>query len=328
MQIINGLHQIKTSMLRPHLPYVMCYVFEDHSGKITLFDTGFGTDTAFEELKNGLHDIGYQILDIENIIISHSHPDHMGMLDRIREVNPNFNLIMSKKEYNWLITRQNRDWQSLGNQWLQKHGMSIDEINNSKQDLQWKNVEWPQLKNPTLVNDLDNLIFGEWDFQFLDTPGHTIGHLCVYEENKKIMLTGDHVLPHISPNVSVDFEGKNNESLIQYIDSLEKIKNYKTNIVLPAHEFGFKNLKQRIDELLIHHQERLKEHLILFEDQPMTAIDVARQITWNTGSFDNFNLMMKRSAVGETIAHLEYLVAKNSLEKINGGHKQVVWSLP
>ena len=56
MQIINGLHQIKTSMLRPHLPYVMCYVFEDHSGKITLFDTGFGTDTAFEELKNGLHD--------------------------------------------------------------------------------------------------------------------------------------------------------------------------------------------------------------------------------------------------------------------------------
>ncbi len=46
------------------------------------------------------------------------------------------------------------------------------------------------------------------------------------------------------------------------------------------------------------------------------------------GHFDNFNLMMKRSAVGETIAHLEYLVAHNSLDKINGGHKQVVWSLP
>ena len=142
------------------------------------------------------------------------------------------------------------------------------------------------------------------------------------------MLTGDHVLPHISPNVSVDFEGKNNESLIQYINSLEKLENYETDIVLPAHEFSFKNLNQRINELIMHHQERLNEHLILFKDKSMTAVDVAREISWNTGSFDNFNLMMKRSAVGETVAHLEYLVAKNSLEKINGGHKQIVWALP
>ena len=328
MQIINDLHQIKTSMIRPHLPYVMCYVFEDRSGKVTLFDTGFGTEIAFKELKNQLNNIGYQFSDIENIIISHTHPDHMGMLGRIREVNPNFNLIISEKEYNWLNSRQNRDWQLLGNQWLQKHGMSLEEIDNSKQDTQWKNIEWPELNNPTLVNDLDIFKFGEWEFKFLDTPGHTIGHLCMYEVNKKIMLTGDHVLPHISPNVSVDFEGKNNESLIQYINSLEKLENYETDIVLPAHEFSFKNLNQRINELIMHHQERLNEHLILFKDKSMTAVDVAREISWNTGSFDNFNLMMKRSAVGETVAHLEYLVAKNSLEKINGGHKQIVWALP
>ena len=87
MQIIKGLHQIKTSMLRPHLPYVMCYVFENHSGRITLFDTGFGTDTAFNELKDGLSNIGYSFSDVENIIISHTHPDHMGMLTKIKEEN-------------------------------------------------------------------------------------------------------------------------------------------------------------------------------------------------------------------------------------------------
>ena len=328
MQIIKGLHQIKTSMLRPHLPYVMCYVFENNSGKITLFDTGFGTDTAFNELKDGLSNIGYRFSDVENIIISHTHPDHMGMLTKIKEENSKFNLILSEKEFNWFDSRQNRDWQSLGNQWLQKHGMSLDEINNSENDMQWKSIDWPKLDQPNLVNDADVLKFGEWEFKFIDTPGHTIGHLCVYESKNKIMLTGDHVLPHISPNVSVDFEGKNNESLIQYIHSLEKIEDYETALVLPAHEFSFKNLKQRVRELVSHHHERLNEHLELFTDKSMTAVNVARQISWNTGHFDNFNLMMKRSAVGETIAHLEYLVAHNSLDKINGGHKQVVWSLP
>tara|TARA_X000001036_G_C20511801_1_gene738425 strand:- start:216 stop:974 length:759 start_codon:yes stop_codon:yes gene_type:complete len=252
----------------------------------------------------------------------------MGMLTKIKEENSKFNLILSEKEFNWLDSRQNRDWQLLGNQWLQKHGMSLDEINNSENDMQWKSIDWPTLDQPNLVNDSDILKFGEWEFKFIDTPGHTIGHLCMYETKNKIMLTGDHVLPHISPNVSVDFEGKNNEALIQYIHSLQKIEDYETELVLPAHEFSFKNLKQRVRELVDHHHERLNEHLELFTDQSMTAVDVARQISWNTGHFDNFNIMMKRSAVGETIAHLEYLVANNSLDKINGGHKQVVWSLP
>jgi len=305
----------------------MCYVFQDDSGKITLFDTGFGTDLAFEELKSSLNSIGCSLTNIENIIISHAHPDHLGMVERIREENPNFNLIISETEFQWSNNRQNKNWQEIGNQWLQKHGMSLSELKNSDQDMQWKNIKWPKLDGASLVNDSDILNFGNWQFKFIDTPGHTVGHLCVYEKTEKIMLTGDHILPHISPNVSVDFEGKNNEALIKYIDSLQKLIDYETNIVLPAHEFSFKNLKQRIQELIDHHQNRLHEHLGLFSDQPLSAVDVARKISWNTGHFDDFSLMMKRSAIGETVAHLELLVVNRSLEKINGGHKEVIWSL-
>jgi|TARA_B110000116_G_scaffold269164_1_gene284574 glyoxylase-like metal-dependent hydrolase (beta-lactamase superfamily II) len=327
MQVINGLHQIKTSMVRPHLPYVMSYVFEDNNGGITLFDTGFGTDKATSDLEKGLNEIGYSINDIDNIIISHAHPDHIGMIDRIRKKNKHFILIMSKIEFEWVNSRKSRNWQAIGNAWLAKHGMSLVEIDSSEQDSQWKNIEWPQLKEAAVINDADTMQYGPWSFEFIHTPGHTIGHICLYEKNNKLLLTGDHVLPHISPNVSVDFEGKNSDALIQYMNSLKKVLNFETNIVLPAHEFAFKNLSERVNELLQHHKDRLTEHMNSFSSTPMTAVEVARKVSWNTGDFDNFNLMMKRSAVGETVAHLELLVFNNQLAKINGGHKEVIWTL-
>ncbi|MDG1989981.1 MAG: MBL fold metallo-hydrolase [Dehalococcoidia bacterium] len=327
MQVINGLHQIKTSMIRPHLPYVMSYAFEDKNGGVTLFDTGFGTDNATLELENGLNEIGYSLDSINNIIISHAHPDHIGMIDRIRKKNKHFNLIMSSVEYGWVNSRKSRNWQEIGNAWLSKHGMSADEIANSQQDSQWKNIEWPSLQDAEVVNDADTMEYGPWSFEFIHTPGHTIGHICLYERNNKFLLTGDHILPHISPNVSVDFEGKNSDALIKYMGSLKKVLNFETKLVLPAHEFAFKNLSERVNELLQHHEDRLKEHIHSFSSKPMTAVEVAREVSWNTGNFNNFNLMMKRSAIGETVAHLELLVANNQLVKINGGHKEVIWNL-
>ena len=327
MQIIDDLHQFKTSMIRPQLPYVMSYLFEDQNEGLTLFDTGFGTDQAYNELKISLQKLGYQISDLSRVIISHAHPDHIGMVGKIRQDNSDFKLIMSKDEYEWINSRKDRDWQKIGNDWMEQHGLSIEEINASKEDSIWKNIEWPDLSPDLLVVDADKLLIGKWSFQFISTPGHTKGHICLYEKNYKLMLTGDHVLPHISPNVSVDFQGKHLNALVNYINSLKKMLSFDTDIVLPAHEYAFTDLEERVNELLLHHKNRLSEHLAIFNDGSLTAAEVAKKISWNTGSFDGFNLMMKRSAIGETVAHLEYLVTDNALVKINGGHKEVNWQL-
>lgn len=345
MEIVRGLHQLKTPMTSPALPYIMPYVFEGNDG-ISLFDAGYGTPEASDALTRQLAVLGYEPKHIRRLIISHAHPDHLGMAGWVKEQSPDCELVMLAREWQWIVDRwlDNDGWTKLSDQWLVRHGVPQEEIDeahaqgnlapnspNAKQAAtggsNGKDAGASAARRPSMRFDIEPevkledgevLEFDGWSLRAVWTPGHTPGHLCMYETKHRLMFTGDHVLPHISPNVSLHADQEGTSPLSDFRHSLQKVADFDTAAALPAHEFTIPDLKQRCAVLLHHHDDRLEEVRDAIGDDTASAREVSQRVKWNTGPFDDFNIFMKRSALGETLSHLRLLEDEGRVRRIEG----------
>jgi glyoxylase-like metal-dependent hydrolase (beta-lactamase superfamily II) len=151
------------------------------------------------------------------------------------------------------------------------------------------------------------------------TPGHSPGHICFYERTQRVILTGDHVLPSITPNVGLHPQQLGNP-LGDYLASLKRLEPLEVDDVLPAHQHSFKDLRTRLRELAEHHYERLDEMLAIVGDGHASGYDVASAVVWTIGTFDSFSPWMRRAAISETLAHLEYAVQEGRLRQVREGN--------
>jgi glyoxylase-like metal-dependent hydrolase (beta-lactamase superfamily II) len=134
-----------------------------------------------------------------------------------------------------------------------------------------------------------------------------MGHTCLYEPNKKILVAGDHILIDITPNIQC-WSDKDNH-LKHYLASLDKVHKLQVDLVLPGHRRLIDNHRARIEELKKHHAGRLDEVLAILNNGPMSAYAIASQMTWDIDCerWDQFPVAQKWFATGEALAHLRYL---------------------
>jgi glyoxylase-like metal-dependent hydrolase (beta-lactamase superfamily II) len=131
--------------------------------------------------------------------------------------------------------------------------------------------------------------------------------MCLYEPDKKIFVSGDHILNDITPNIQLWSDEW--DPLKEYLASLDKVYQLDIELVLPGHRGIFKNCKERIQELKRHHRNRLDEIVSILEKGKMNAFRVASKMSWDivSDSWDLFPVSQKWFATGEAIAHLKYL---------------------
>ncbi|GAF68517.1 unnamed protein product, partial [marine sediment metagenome] len=167
---------------------------------------------------------------------------------------------------------------------------------------------------------------GDYLFKCIETPGHTNGHMCLYEPSKKIFISGDHILNDITPNISLWSDEW--DPLNEYLMSLDKVYDLDVKLVLPGHRSIFKDFKGRIQELKYHHQARVGEVLSALEKGGKNAFQVAPQLSWDVTyeAWELFPTLQKWFAFGETVAHLKYLEEKGKIRREMQGQK-VVFSL-
>ncbi len=165
------------------------------------------------------------------------------------------------------------------------------------------------------VADGDSINAGDYHFLCIETPGHSPGHTCLYEANKGILISGDHILFDISPNIT--FWLNFHDSLGSYLSSLDKIYKLNVSIVLPGHRSPRRSLKDRIVELKEHHSQRLDEIRAILGKGARNAYDIAPFISWDSydGNWDQFPPQQKFFATGEIISHLDYLLARGHITK-------------
>jgi glyoxylase-like metal-dependent hydrolase (beta-lactamase superfamily II) len=183
---------------------------------------------------------------------------------------------------------------------------------------------WVDAVTPdVLIEDGDKPEVPGWELTAIWTPGHSPGHLCFYESGNHLMLSGDHVLPRITPNISFHPQA-GPDPLGDYLRSLDKVGAYQADEVLPAHEHRFPDLQKRVGELKGHHHDRFEEVLSAISRGYTTAWQIASQMTWSR-PWEEYRGWERRAAAGETKAHLNYLQKQGLVAEEEG--EPAHWSL-
>ncbi len=318
-EVTPGIHWLKLpiTMAESTLTHVNAYLIQGDSGYL-LVDTGWNTDETFDALQKQLAEIGADIKEISQILVTHVHPDHYGLAGRVRQLSGAV-FALHDIEKGFIEPRYIKMDQLLEQtaRWLSINGVPPDET----ADMRDATVGLQQYIVPTYpditLHGGETIATGRFTFQVLWTPGHSSGHVCLYEPQKKVLISGDHILPTITPNIGSHPQSIENP-LGKYLNSLNDVKELDIELVLPGHEKPFTQLRPRIDELIQHHEERNLEILATLKGEPKTAYQIARRITWGIAdSWQNMPSFHQRMAIFETLAHLELMTVNGWVDKIS-----------
>jgi glyoxylase-like metal-dependent hydrolase (beta-lactamase superfamily II) len=318
VEIIPGIYQLPLSLPTSSLIYINSYLVQGNNEHL-LIDTGWNTDEALDSLKKQLADIGINLADVSQIVVTHAHPDHYGLAGRLRRLC-SAQVYLHELERD-LIKSRYIDMDVLLQQmaqWLQVNGAPPDELTELQTaSLGMAKFVAPALPDVTLYGG-ETITTGYFSLKVLWTPGHAPGHICLYEPTRKILFSGDHILPTITPHIGLHPQSSSNP-LRDYLDSLNQLKQLDVKLVLPGHENPFTNFKPRIEEIIQHHNQRNSEILSALKANPKTAYQIATEITWmsdiNGVSWDKLGSWDKRMAILETLSHLEAMRAMGKLDK-------------
>ena len=322
-ELLPNLYRIEVPLPRSPLRALNSYVVKGE-GRFLIIDTGMNREECLRPMLDSLRELHVD-LNKTDLFITHLHADHLGLAATLAtdtskvyfdEIEAS---IMSRfensegawhEQYVFFISNgfpENECEKALGGHPGVKYSPG-------------KHVEF------TLLRDGNKIEIGDYSFRCIETPGHSPGHMCLYEANKKIFICGDHILFDITPNITWWPESDN--SLKDYLENLEKVYSLDVELVLPGHRRIWNDHRGRITEIKEHHQSRLKEALSALGDGAKTAWDVAPYITWDIEikSWAEFPPMQKWFAIGETIAHLDYLAADGRARKDTQNHK-ILYSL-
>jgi glyoxylase-like metal-dependent hydrolase (beta-lactamase superfamily II) len=320
-----GLTSVPVPLPNNSLRYVFVYVFESDQG-VYLVDAGWNTDDAYAALEAGLEFAGYGMSDVKGVMVTHIHPDHYGLAGRIREASGAW-ISLHPADARLIQDRyiEPTDLLERMGQMLRRMGAPEDEV----ATLQSVAMPVRPLVDPVLPDIL--LEDGErpevpgWDLTAIWTPGHTPGHLCFWEPHHELLLTGDHVLPRITPNVSYNPQASDNP-LGDFLTALDRLDQYDPDEVLPAHEHRFDDLHGRIDQLRRHHAERFREVIAAIADGQTSSWAIARRMTWSR-PWDEIDGWMRRAAVGEAMAHLLALRHRGVVADVDVEGEPLRWEL-
>ncbi|MEW6665929.1 MAG: MBL fold metallo-hydrolase [Thermodesulfobacteriota bacterium] len=306
-QVFPGIYRIDIPLPRSPLKALNAYVLRGE-GRFLVVDTGWNQETCLRSMLSGLKEIGVD-LDRTDFFITHLHADHMGLVGRLIRKTTRVYLGAADAAAA-LSIRNGREERIKGliRTYL-SHGFPEPELRKAVENhpgFQY-GPPLPQDLHPLREGDLVEL--GEFAFRTIHTPGHSPGHTCLYEANRQLLISGDHILSDITPNITIWPEMQ--DSLQKYLASLEKVFDLDVKMVLPGHRSVMTDLKARIMELREHHRKRLDEALHALEAGERTAWEVAPHLTWDLDvrSWSRFPPAQKWFAMGETVAHLKYLVA-------------------
>ncbi|MCX6012171.1 MAG: MBL fold metallo-hydrolase, partial [Chloroflexi bacterium] len=240
MEVASGIYQIRLPIQNNPMGNLNAYLLKDTNGYV-MIDSGWPTE------------------------ITH----HLGLAGKIREMvgtkiimheleSPSISPIrweMDEVVWNWLIINDLPDTHIAE---LRKRtwGQGYDFV--------WR------VDPDEMVHGGEKLTIGHTEFEILLTPGHSVGHLCLYDVKGKVLIAGDHVLPVITPNISL-WPRSGANPLRAYLNSMNNIKNLDVKIVLPGHQEVFTDFRGRVKDIIKHHKDRINELMTVLGNQEKTA---------------------------------------------------------
>jgi glyoxylase-like metal-dependent hydrolase (beta-lactamase superfamily II) len=307
-RVVEGVHQLKLPVPFP-LKFIASYLVEGPDGW-TVIDPGFDYPPARETWESEATRMGLDLdRDVTRIIVTHLHPDHIG-LARWLGVRSGAPVYMLEEEianarHVWDHSRGSEDFV----RHMMRHGMD-PETAGATEGSTGLGVRLPERIVP--LQPEDRIELGGSAARVIHTPGHSDFHFVLHDEARQLFFAGDHLLLKITPNIGL-WPYAAPRPLERYLDSIASLRGLDVDLVFPGHGPLFHDLDGRIEELMLHHEDRLSVMHEALMGEPETAFEIARRVFP-----DDLSDHQLRFALAETLAHLEHLADDGRAEHLDG----------
>jgi glyoxylase-like metal-dependent hydrolase (beta-lactamase superfamily II) len=274
-----------------------------------LIDCGMDTEPCFQALSRSLDALGVRWHGIREILLTHIHPDHMGLAHRVLDLSgAHIWLHEHDDEFLGRLTQFDR-FQEWTEEVLRRAGVSAELVLKIRDVSDEIRKSFHKLKADRLLAGGEKIQTGVGELEVLWTPGHSPGHICLYGGDRRILFAGDQMIEDISPNIGWH---EDRDPLGEFLASLASLARLDIDLILPSHGLPFSGHRQWISKTMDHHADRCSRILKLLEGAPKTAADVANQL-W-VRPFTPFHY---RFAVFEVLAHLGYMERQGRVARVD-----------
>ena len=306
--VAEGVYQLKLPVPFP-LRFVSVYLVEGNGGW-TIIDSGYDYPPTYEVWERGAAGVGCDLRnDMARIVVTHFHPDHLGGARWLQE-RSGAPVYMLEPEIHF----SRRLWgdpeaRKPFAEYLTRHGMPREIAEPAANTIR---SGLPLPEEMLQLRSGEILSLGRGAARVIHTPGHADNQFVLHDEVRGILFAADHVLLEITPNVGLWPESKPHP-LARYMKSLTELRGLDANLVLPGHGPVFHDLDGRIEEILIHHAERLDVMQATLEDGSKTPYEISRVVFRGA-----VTVRQRCFALAETLAHLDHLALEGRVELVEG----------
>ena len=328
-EVAPNILRLQLPISMPGLGHVNTYALEDADG-FTLVDPGLPGEESWLALQDRMASAGIPMNRVHHVIVTHSHPDHFGGAGMLAEESGAEVVASTFFRLGWdrgddggepdLQTRvldddmtddELADRYTMPSPWGGDGGKLVGEERAVVLARRREMFKWFRIPQPTVrVDDSDHLRLGGREWMGVYTPGHTSDHLCLFDPEGGVLLSGDHVLPSITPHISGLIEG---DPLKAYLESLDRVAAFEgVTTVLPAHGHPFSDLPGRVEAIKQHHAERLEMLRVASRERGWASVTELMQDLFRERSWGHM-------AESETFAHVEHLRLLGQAERREEG---------
>ncbi|TCT25662.1 glyoxylase-like metal-dependent hydrolase (beta-lactamase superfamily II) [Melghiribacillus thermohalophilus] len=294
-------------------PYAVgdVHVYVVKGEALTLIDAGVNTDEAWEHFETKLKQIGYRPEDIEQIILTHHHPDHTGLVNRFDYADGIYAhhlvdqwLRRDPEFMNHYVAFFTELYHSFG---VPKEFISLERRAKTTLRLSGRGKLTDTLKE-------GDSLPGHPNWKVLETPGHAQSHLSFFNEHTGELLGGDHILYHISSNPLLEPPikpgGERPKPMLQYRESMQRFNHYTVGKVFPGHGKVFEGVENLINQRIKKQEERAEKVYQMIQQQPLSPFEICKRLF--PKQYDTqFDLTLS-----ETVGQLDFLEAQGKVKQV------------
>jgi glyoxylase-like metal-dependent hydrolase (beta-lactamase superfamily II) len=292
---------------------VNVYLIDDDP--LTLVDAGPNSGTSFDELQRGIAGLGHQLEDIELVILTHQHIDHLGLVSLVAahsgaEVAA-IDVAVPFVE-NFSVEAQADD--DFARETMLRHGIPEDVVSALSSVSRAFRAWGARAEVTRVLRDGEEMGFRDRTLRVHHRPGHSPTDTVFHDPERRILIAADHLLGHISSNplITRPPEGSSErpQALVTYLDSLRATREMEVELVLPGHGDPVTDHRALIDERFALHRRRADKIQRLLAERPRTAYEVA-QALWG-----NIAVTQAYLTLSEVLGHVDLLLNDGRVREI------------
>lgn len=288
---------------------------------LVLIDTGPNTEEALTSLKLGLKELGYDLQDIEKVVLTHHHSDHAGLVDQFEHAE----IYGHWRNEPWITFDESfySTQRKFVHQFFQREGVEKDILKNVIQDTRPDRYLCKSRLDKLLKEG--DVIPGSPEWKVIETPGHAQSHLSFYNEQDGALIAGDNVIEHLYPTPLIEHpyneEEERPKTLLQLRNTLTKHLDYDLDIAYSGHGEDVYDIKANVEKLLSKHEERASKVRQFLKEGNLTGFEISKRLFPN--AYDRATYL----TMSETVGILDLMISRYEISTVSRNENQIEYSL-